>query len=75
MQFVARRPFIWEGVKLETGDKVEIVERHPRLEAMLLGRYIAYANTQDVPAALGSLPIPQPDANPKRGRPRQLATA
>ncbi len=75
IRFVARRSFIWEGRRLEVGDKVEIEERHPRLEAMFLGRYIAYDSAQDVPAGLGSLPISQPVAKPRRARTERLATA
>lgn len=42
MRFRARRPFSWNGESYSQGDVVEIPEGHPRIEGMLMGRYIAY---------------------------------
>ncbi len=54
MWFVARRPFIWEGQKIAPGDPLEIPERHPRLDAMLRGRFIGYDSASDVPTGAGA---------------------
>ena len=52
MRVVALREFTWEGEHYKPGDRLEILDGHPRLRVMLeQSKHIIYDNTADPPVA------------------------